>query len=151
MGGRQVNKKQNPLLTNQPPPPDEGQKENPLAKFFKQKEKTYVPVTQSLEEAGVESIIMDMNIDDKIVECLVIPLQELIYKEWRHMTKSELVTKPQNERNQDDPGPVGFIDAEGQYKQLNDGSPEMGGPGDVQSGTDQPECGPPSPTPELQQ
>lgn len=147
MGGRQVNKKQ--ALGNNPPLPRPPgirteKTENPLAKIFQQKEKPYVPVTQSLEEADIESIIMDMNIDDKIVECLVIPLQELIYKEWRHMTKSELVTKSQNEEQINVTGPIGLEPTE-IYS-----SPEVGGPGDVQSGADQPGDGSDSPTPELQ-
>lgn len=127
MGGRQVNKNQqmnNPLQSL----PDE--KPNPLAKLFQGKESPYVPVTKSLDDIGLDPLIMDINIDDEKVECLVIPVQDLIYREWRYMTKSELVTKPQNrevevydERNQAFPGPTLA------------GDPEMGGSGDVQGGT----------------
>jgi hypothetical protein len=142
MGGRQINKKQalgsNPLLTNQNPPPPP--KENPLAKFFQQKEKAYTPVTESLEQIGLEPIITDINLDDKIVECLVIPVQDLIYKEWRHMTKSELVTKPRTEETDE----YAAQEIE-EYR-----GAEVGGPSDVQGSADQPGNGADGPASELQ-
>lgn len=52
------------------------------------KEKPYTPLAKSLKAAGIQPRVMDIMLDvnGPEVECLVIPVQELIYKEWKHMT-----------------------------------------------------------------
>jgi hypothetical protein len=45
----------------------------------------YTPIGKSLAAIGIEPKTMDIMIGDEPVECLVIPLNELVYKEWRHM------------------------------------------------------------------
>ena len=94
-----------------PPPPDQSEAMGKLAGLFKSKPEAYTPVTKSLKDIGLEPIIMDVFLIDhpgtELVECLVIPVQDLIYREWRHITQSELVTQPQNERQEynDEPDP----------------------------------------------
>jgi isocitrate dehydrogenase len=46
----------------------------------------YTPVGKSLTDLGIEPKIMDIMIADEPVECMVIPLKELIYKEWFKMS-----------------------------------------------------------------
>jgi hypothetical protein len=68
-----------------------------LGNLFKSRPQQYMPVLKSLETIDIEQRLMTLTIDgDVTVECLVIPLQELIFKEWRQMSGSTL--QPQNER-----------------------------------------------------
>jgi hypothetical protein len=50
------------------------------------KERPYTPLAKSLEAAHIKPRVMDIMLGEEPVECLVIPVQELIYKEWKHMT-----------------------------------------------------------------
>lgn len=60
-----------------------------LAELLKGKGPQYVPVTKSLEAIGlVPSIEMVSVGGADPVQCMVIPVQELVFKEWQHMTKS---------------------------------------------------------------
>lgn len=45
----------------------------------------YTPIGKSLEALGLEPKVMDIMIGDEPVECLVIPLNELMQREWQHM------------------------------------------------------------------
>ncbi len=68
-----------------------------LAQLFQGKEKPYVPVTKSLEQIGLEPRIMDVMLGDQPVECFVIPAQELVYKEWQHMTGGKFTSTANGE------------------------------------------------------
>lgn len=72
--------------------------------------KPYTPVTKSLDAAGITPRIMVININDKPMDCMVIPIEELVYKEWVHMTggldnpptsADVIPIKPQEESNDD--------------------------------------------------
>ena len=119
MGGRQVNKAQ----MNKPlqGPPD-GKQDNPLAKFFQGKKEPYVSITKSIKDCGVDNYIMDITLpNDNREECIVIPVRDLIYKEWRIMSGSEIVSQPQNERNTDV-----VEDEEGNTIAIHESGPEVG-------------------------
>lgn len=62
-------------------------KENPLAAFFNKKE-DYTSIVKSLETINIIPNVTKINGED----CLVIPLSELIYKEWQHMSAAILPT-----------------------------------------------------------
>jgi len=64
---------------------------------FKGKGDRYNPVGKSLEALGIEPKIMDIMLGDEPVECMVIPLKELIYKEWYKMSGG--INKPENEES----------------------------------------------------
>jgi hypothetical protein len=69
---------------------------NGLANLFKGKPSAYVSVLKSLEDIGLEPKIMPVIIADEPVDCFVIPVQELIYKEWQRMSGANYeVTQPQ--------------------------------------------------------
>ena len=120
MGGRQVNKAQMNKPLESPP---EGKQDNPLAKFFQGKKEPYVSITKSIKDCGVENYIMDITLpNDNKEECIVIPVRDLIYKEWRIMSGSEIVSQPQNERTQD--GSEQAVGDGGPH--YNESSPEVG-------------------------
>jgi hypothetical protein len=57
-----------------------------LANLFKNRPSAYVSVLKSLEDIGLEPKMMTVTIADEPVDCFVIPMQELIYKEWQRMS-----------------------------------------------------------------
>lgn len=46
----------------------------------------YKPIIKALAEIGIEPNIMLVTIGDEPTECVVIPTQELMVKEYKHMT-----------------------------------------------------------------
>jgi len=58
----------------------------------------YTPVGKSLGDLGIEPKIMDIMLGDEPVECMVIPLKELIYKEWYKMSGG--INKPDDEESE---------------------------------------------------
>lgn len=48
--------------------------------------KPYTAVMKSLEQIGLTPKIMDVMIGDDTKECLVVPMEELIYREWQYMS-----------------------------------------------------------------
>lgn len=86
--------------------PLEQGKQNPdvgkgLANLFKPKEEAYVPVLKSLEQIGLEPKMMQVLIGEDPVQCFVIPCQDLVYKEWQHMTKAKFAMEPANGEAED--------------------------------------------------
>lgn len=69
-----------------------------LGNLFKGRAPQYQPILKSLEMLGIEQNIMTVMIADVPVECLVIPLQELIFREWRQLSGSTL--QPQREEQE---------------------------------------------------
>jgi hypothetical protein len=71
-----------------PQPPTQEQLEafGKIARLLKGAQPEYVPVSKSLEAIGIRPKIMDIMIGDDPTECMVIPLAELIRKEWEHMS-----------------------------------------------------------------
>lgn len=62
-----------------------------IGNLFKGRTPQYQPILKSLEAIDIEQRLMTITIDgDVTVECLVIPLQELIFKEWRQLSGSTL-------------------------------------------------------------
>ena len=45
------------------------------------------PILKSLKDIGVKIRKMTVMIDDKPEECIVVPLQELMSKEWAHINE----------------------------------------------------------------
>ena len=68
-----------------------------LAQLFKGREQPYTPVTKSLDQIGLEPRIMDVMIGEEPVQCFVIPCQELVYKEWQHMTGAQYTSTANGE------------------------------------------------------
>lgn len=56
-----------------------------IADRFKKQPPAYVPIGKSLEAISMDVKIMDIMIGDEPVECLVIPVDELMRKEWIQM------------------------------------------------------------------
>jgi hypothetical protein len=46
----------------------------------------YVPIIKELEQIGVEPKFMTVILGEEPTECIVIPLNELMHKEWMHMS-----------------------------------------------------------------
>lgn len=61
-----------------------------LAGMLKGKPQQYTSILKSLEVIGMPPRIMDVTLGDEPVECLVIPVQEMIYKEWQRMSEATL-------------------------------------------------------------
>lgn len=70
--------------------------------FGKSKPKVHAPILKSLETIGVEPRVLDVMIGDESVECFVIPTQELIFKEWRHMTGANFTSSVLGEGSNED-------------------------------------------------
>lgn len=51
----------------------------------------YMPIIKALSTIGVEPKVMDVMLGDEPEECLVIPLTELMSKEWRYMSEMETI------------------------------------------------------------
>jgi hypothetical protein len=45
-------------------------------------------VLKHLQEIGVDVRFGDVTVDDKLQRCMVIPLQELVEKEWQHLNQN---------------------------------------------------------------
>jgi hypothetical protein len=69
-----------------------------LGNLFKGRVAQYQPILKSLEMIGIEQQIMTVMIADVPVECIIIPLQELIFREWRQLSGSTL--QPQREETE---------------------------------------------------
>jgi hypothetical protein len=74
-------------ISGQPQMPD-AEKLQALAKFANMIRggQEYVPISKSLEAIGIDPAVKEVMLDDGPVECLVIPIKELMEKEWRHMS-----------------------------------------------------------------
>lgn len=60
----------------------------------------YSPVLTSLEQIGLEPRLMQIRVDGAMAQCFVIPCQELIYNEWKHMTDAKFAeVEPQGEEH----------------------------------------------------
>jgi hypothetical protein len=57
-----------------------------IASLFKGKEKPYTSILKSLDQIGLTPKIMDVLIGEEPVSCFVIPVQELVFKEWQLMS-----------------------------------------------------------------
>jgi hypothetical protein len=58
-----------------------------LASIMKGSQKQeYIPVMKSLEAIQVDYKIIDVMLGDEPTECVVIPLKDLMYREWCHMS-----------------------------------------------------------------
>lgn len=69
-----------------------------IAQLFQGREKPYTPVTKSLDQIGLEPKIMDIAMGSgDPVQCFVIPVQELVYKEWQHMTGAQYTSTANGE------------------------------------------------------
>jgi hypothetical protein len=78
------------------PTPEQMQAFAKLASIMRGSQKQeYTPVLKSLEAIGVEYKVIDVMLGDVPTECVVIPLQDLMYREWSHMS----ATKPQGEES----------------------------------------------------
>jgi hypothetical protein len=67
-----------------------------LASIMKGSQKQeYIPVMKALEAIQVDYKIIDVMLGDEPTECVVIPLKDLMYREWCHMSGQG--PKPQGE------------------------------------------------------
>jgi hypothetical protein len=63
----------------------------------------YVPVLTSLEQIGLNPRLMQIRTGEELKQCFVIECQELIYKEWKHMTDAKFAeVEPQGEEHDED-------------------------------------------------
>lgn len=88
----------------QPPSPEQIQALGKLAELLKGMKPEYTPITKSLESIGIEPNVMTVMIGETPTECIVIPVQELMHKEWLRMINRNLTTlaQQQDERQADD-------------------------------------------------
>lgn len=63
----------------------------------KSRQKPYMPVLEALETIGIEPKFMSVMIGDESVQCLVVPTQDLVYKEWQYLTASKFAVQPLGE------------------------------------------------------
>ena len=57
-----------------------------LQKVIGDRQSQYKPLNKILEEIGIKPHVLAVMIGDEPVECLVIPVQELMMKEYKFMT-----------------------------------------------------------------
>lgn len=57
-----------------------------LGQLFQPKEKPHTPIVKSLEALGIEVRVMVVMIGDTPMNCLVIPAQELLVREYQLMS-----------------------------------------------------------------
>lgn len=62
--------------------------------FGRPKPEPYTPIGRSLAAIGIPPRRMDVEVDGATVECLVIPVVDLMYREWMHMTGGGLRDTP---------------------------------------------------------
>lgn len=70
-----------------------------LADLFKGKAQQYTPVTKSLDAIGLEPTMGMVDLGNGPEQCIVIPVQQLVFKEWQHMTGSNYEPMPISEIN----------------------------------------------------
>ena len=90
---------QGPQQPQQPPSPETIEALSKLATLFKDLKPDYIPITKSLEMIGIVPKIMEVMFGDDLTECLVIPVDVLMHKEWLRMTGRE--SQPQSEGKND--------------------------------------------------
>jgi hypothetical protein len=76
------------ISEGQPPPPSPEQLEamGRLMSLLKGMKPEYVPITKQLESIGIDPLVETIALHDGPTECLVIPVQELMKKEWLRMS-----------------------------------------------------------------
>lgn len=79
------NRKPPPAMRTPPNAQQQEELKKKLSGLFN-REKPYTPIAKSLAAANIQPRVMFIDIGDTKVECLVIPVQEMIFKEWIHMT-----------------------------------------------------------------
>lgn len=110
--------------------PDPRQQElaGKLAGMFKGRQAPHEPIVKSLEKIGLNPKVMPVTIGGEPVDCIVIPIELMMLKEYQYMSgvdvqgifeRSRMAREPQREEQEDDQR-----------------SPEVGGSGDVQSSAD---------------
>lgn len=84
-----------PFQQGQTPTPEQFEAFGKLAQMLKGAKSEYMPIMKALEAIHVDYKIIDVMLGDVPTECLVIPLQDLMYREWSHMSGQNV--KPQGE------------------------------------------------------
>jgi hypothetical protein len=81
------------------PTPEQFEAFGKLAQMLKgtRPEPEYMPIMKALEAINVEYRVIDVMLGDIPTECVVIPLQELMYREWTHMSGRKTPPQPQGE------------------------------------------------------
>jgi hypothetical protein len=78
------------------PTPEQFEAFGKLAQMLKgaRSEPEYMPIMKALEAIHVDYKIIDVMLGDEPTECIVIPLKDLMYREWCHMSGQK---QPQSE------------------------------------------------------
>lgn len=68
-----------------------------IAKAFSKREQPYQPIGKALSTIGIQPRVIPLDIGDETMDCLVIPIAELMMKEWVHMGGGFPVAEQPNE------------------------------------------------------
>jgi hypothetical protein len=99
----------NPL--EEKPPPGQQEAMNRLAGLFKGKTPAHEPIIKSLEKLGVNPKVMPIMLGDEAIDCLVIPVDLLMMKEYQYMSgidieaiheKANMVRQPLREEQENE-------------------------------------------------
>ena len=75
-----------PFQQGQPPTQEQFEAFGKLARILKGGQQEYTPIMTALQAINVDYKIVDVMLGDEPTECLVIPLKDLMYREWAHMS-----------------------------------------------------------------
>ena len=78
-----------PFNPGQPPSQEQLEAFSRITKMLKGSQE-YVPVMKSLDAIKVDYKVIDVMLGDTPTECLVVPLQDLMYREWCHMSGQDI-------------------------------------------------------------
>jgi hypothetical protein len=70
------------------PTPEQFEAFGKLAKMLQDARSSpeYMPIMKALETINVDYKVIDVMFGDNLVECVVIPLKDLMYREWAHIS-----------------------------------------------------------------
>ena len=84
-----------PFQQGQPPTQEQFEAFGKLARILKGGQQEYTPIMKALQAINVDYKIVDVMLGDEPTECLVIPLKDLMYREWCHISGQNM--QPQGE------------------------------------------------------
>lgn len=82
-------------------PQQTGDAKAALSDLFKKRTAAHKPIVKALEELGIKVRVMPVMIGDEPVDCLVIPTQELVIKEYQLLTGVDpnMLLQPEGKQN----------------------------------------------------
>lgn len=70
----------------QPPDPQQLEAMGRLMSVLRGMQPEYVPITKALESIGIDPLVDTVVLQNGPTECLIIPVEELMKKEWLRMS-----------------------------------------------------------------